>query len=95
MKKTKTIMTVLCFILLLTGMFFFWVGFHNVDTCTNRRMMEKQFNLTLSEIQLGGKVWSLVECYLNGLKQIIIGFHVGVMGAFLLGLNWGKNDRQR
>ena len=92
----RKIILISCFIFLLWSISLFWIGFHNIDICVNEMNIENTFNISLLEIKLNGKIWSLSDCYLNGLEKIVIGFKLGLIGAFLFGLSLrGKNENKR
>ncbi len=82
-------------LILIYGLNLFWVGFHNVDICHNEIVIQNMLSESLRSINksfiiqeqkvFDGSIWSLSDCYLLGLKGIIEGFYVSIVGAFLLG----------
>lgn len=81
--------------ILIYGVNVFWIGFHNIDLCHNEISIQNQLSEDLRSINksfiivekrvFDGEIWSLKDCYLNGLKGIIEGFYISLIGAFLLG----------
>lgn len=88
----KKIIIVSCFLFLMLSIFLFWTGFHNVDICVNEMNIEDNFNINLSELKISENVWSLTDCYLDGLIKLVIGFHMGIVSVFLLGMSVCKKE---
>ena len=94
---------ILVLILLIFGIEVFQVGFHNLDLCHNEMKLEKEINKVLDKSNISGKytiretrtfdreVWSLSDCYLDGLEGLTKGFYISIFGAFLLGYVKGGN----
>ena len=87
--------------ILIYGTNVFWIGFHNLDICHNemviQNMVNKKFNkLNVSDFIIretkvyDGEIWSLNDCYRNGLKGIVQGFYISIVGAFLVSYTKGR-----
>lgn len=82
----KQVMTLFSIILLCYSIFFFMVGFHNVDSCATKKMLILEESLEgYKEKTLDGKIWTFDDCYLTGLNQIIKAFFLIAFATFLLG----------
>ena len=64
----------------------FAAGYHNIDICHNEKVLSLEKNLGLEEVRLDGGVWSLDDCYLYGLGQVILGFNYSLLASFMLGV---------
>ena len=96
--RNSWIIVVLSLVILLIGNFNFWIGFHNADTCRNEKELEYLFNdilkqydiadaVILGETILDGERWSLDDCYLNGLNNMVEGLYISMVGCVLFGLS--------
>jgi len=85
-------------IILIAGNYTFLMGFHNVDTCINMRMISLKHNLNLYETKLDGTAWNLNTCYRSGMSMIINSFYTTLIGIFFWGTSLmylgigGKNE---
>ncbi len=52
-------------------------------------VMSEMYDLNLKETKVDGKIWSLRECYLDGLGKIVKGFYISIFGMFLMGVAGG------
>ena len=78
------------FIFFILSSSLFWVGFHNVDICHNEEIISLTFDLHIKEQKLDGEIWSLDDCYIIGLKQIIKGFFLSTFSIFMFGFALSK-----
>lgn len=68
------------------GIQLFWIGFHNIDVCHNEKVIALTLDVDIKETKIdSGELWSLDDCYLSGLKTLIYGFYVSMLGSFLVG----------
>ncbi len=63
----KTILLCLLFFLLLMFVF----SFHGVDSCTNLRWINAEYNLTLYETYFDGRLITPVDCYRKYMFRMI------------------------
>ncbi len=90
---------VVALIILIYGLNVFWIGFHNVDLCHNEMIIQDIVNKKFNKLNVSnfiiretkvydGEIWGLSDCYRLGLKGMIQGFYISIVGAFILGLFW-------
>jgi len=68
------------------SIFIFMTGLHNIDNAYNIRGLNSEYNLNLSDIMQSGNIYSYVEIYQLGNKQILIGLLCISISCFNIGL---------
>jgi len=95
MKKKKIItlplslalLFALGWMMLLNGIHLFYIGFHDIDIVFNTKELSNRYDFPEgSEINLDGKVYTLTETYINGLKKLWHSIYFITIGSFLLGM---------
>ena len=71
-------------IILCLGISIFWMGFHSVDNSVNIMRLTNCGEGYYEEL-LDGRIWTLKESYLNGLKMMVLGFSISIISGFLVG----------
>jgi len=76
----NTTLVILFIVLFATGMYNFFIGFHNADTGQNMRYLEAKWHTTLIDTPAFGGLGSNItnvtstEAYLGGIRGMFIGF---------------------
>lgn len=72
---------------LISSCFFFFTGFHNMDWGQNMRVLECSLNVKLIDQIDHNKYWDGTTGYIWGVKQIFLGFFLGLVSSFLMGIH--------
>lgn len=68
---------------------FFWVGYHNLDTGHNARVINLETGRNYIDMGIDGAIRNSYEMYSLGVNQIIKSFVLLGASVFLWGLNTG------
>ena len=89
-KENLPLILVSLIVSLVFSLSYFWGGLHNTDHCHNLELLNSEYGLDLGEKTITGDLWTAQECYLSGLRQLIIGALASVMIGIALGLVVGE-----
>ena len=60
------------------------LGFDGDYSILEKKVFDGDYSILEKKV-FDGEVWSLDDCYLLGLRGIIEGFYISIVGAFMLG----------
>ena len=77
-------------VILVTGVSIFFFGVHSFDIAVNLMNVQYQFDMydmqiTIYETNIAGQKIELDDLYRRGIGQILLGFYVAILGAFMIG----------
>jgi len=81
---------------ILLGISTFWIGFHNMDHCQGLMKLECEIGsdkYNIIEKNSNNENWSLEDCYIHGVNQIIIGMVFMFFSCILFGVFYEKYKR--
>ena len=89
-------------IILISGIFVYWIGLHNIDNSQNILRMQEDMNLYLAKNNIDKQFyyiettniktnWELLDCYKTGLDLNVLGFFISLAGCFILSKSLEKN----
>jgi len=81
------------FLLIISGVFIFYIGFHNLDLSVNMLKVSYDYKLDfykMFDTTLGEETISYTGGYILGCRQIILAFFMTLIGALLYGINFAK-----
>jgi len=79
----KGVITIIAIIILTFGVSLFGIGFHNVDYCHNMKFVV--YEDLVVEQRVSGNPWTFDECYLTGIKHLLVSVPVMVISALFSG----------
>ena len=88
--ELEKLLIIIFTIMLILSISTFWIGLHNLDVCHNEQIISLNYDLDLKEMKTNGDIWSLKECYVNGLNNSIIGVIFSIVFSILVGYFLGK-----
>jgi hypothetical protein len=72
-------------IFLLVSVSVFFVGLHNADIGHNVGLLEKTYNIKLTDSSLSDQEVESTQLYLKGMRFMLLAFYLGLASAF----GWG------
>ena len=77
-------------VILVVGISIFFMGVHAFEIAVNLMNVQYQFDMydmqiTIYETNIRGDVMELDDVYRNGIGQVLLGFYVAILGAFMIG----------
>lgn len=84
----KKNLRLIAMVVVIIGVSLFFIGFHDVDLCSNEQKLSLIFGIPLTETSIFGTEYTLDECYVAGLLQLFVGYFTSLIGIYLFG-RWG------